>query len=257
MPHPLTRALRLTALATPLFWTVAAPSTALATTPVGWEEPPSISTLTALLLFVGVPLGLFLLIVGLTVAPSLARRGDQQQNVDRWATPQWFNGPAAGAGGRAVSASGTAGNDARALEATSTGTGATAAAGSGSASRSGASVYTASGGGHRSGSSAYAASGQRSGSSAYAASGQRSGSSAYPSPRQGSSTYAGRSVGAESSTYATPGADAAGSKAHMMSGNAPEAGTSDAYASPGSGVPAEGDQLAAAATRGGGASARW
>ena len=245
MPHPLTRALRLTALATPLFWTVAAPSTALATTPVGWEEPPSISTLTALLLFVGVPLGLFLLIVGLTVAPSLARRGDQQQNVDRWATPQWFNGPAAGAGGRAVSASGTAGNDARVLEATSTGTGATAAAGSGGASRSGASVYTASGGGHRSG------------SSAYAASGQRSGSSAYPSPRQGSSTYAGRSVGAESSTYATPGADAAGSKAHMMSGNAPEAGTSDAYASPGSGVPAEGDQLAAAATRGGGASARW
>jgi hypothetical protein len=212
MPRPLTRALRLTALGTPLVWAVAAPATALATTPVGWEEPPSISTLTALLLFVGVPLGLFLLIVGLTVAPSLARSGAQQQNLDRWATPQWFNGPAAGAD-RALPASGTDGHEGHAL--VSAGTRSVSSEGSGSA------AYT---GGGQAGTSPYAGSGAGQG---------------------------------QSRTHASPSTEVAGSKAHLTSGNAPESGAANTYASPGSGVPAEGDQLAAAATRGGGASARW
>jgi len=57
----------------PLLWVALAPASAVATTPEGWEDSEPISTLTALLLFVGIPVALFLGIVLLTVAPSIAR----------------------------------------------------------------------------------------------------------------------------------------------------------------------------------------
>lgn len=91
MPSPLVRAARFSALLSPLLWVGLVPSSAVATTPEGWEESAPISTLTSLLLFGGIPLALFLGIVALTIAPSIARGGTP--NVDRWATPQWFNGP--------------------------------------------------------------------------------------------------------------------------------------------------------------------
>lgn len=95
MQTPLRYALRMTTVSVPLVLVLGVPATAFATTPVGWDEGPPVSPLEALLLFVGVPLGLFLLITFLTVAPSLAR-GDRSRGVDRWATPQWFNGSRAG-----------------------------------------------------------------------------------------------------------------------------------------------------------------
>ncbi len=91
MPSQLVRAARLSALLFPLLVVTLAPHPAVAMTPEGWEESEPISTLNALLLLGGIPLALFLGIVALTVAPSIAK-GDTP-SVDRWATPQWFNGP--------------------------------------------------------------------------------------------------------------------------------------------------------------------
>lgn len=91
MPSPLVRAARWSALLSVVLWVALTPSFAAATTPEGWEDSEPISTLNALLLFVGIPLALFLGIVALTVAPSIARGG--KPSVDRWASPQWFNGP--------------------------------------------------------------------------------------------------------------------------------------------------------------------
>lgn len=117
MQTPLRYAVRVTAVSVPLVLVLGAPATASATAPVGWDGAPPVSLLEALLLFGGVPLGLFLLITFLTVAPGLAR-GDRSGGVDRWATPQWFNGPRAGesvegtAGPRALGGSaGTGGAD--------------------------------------------------------------------------------------------------------------------------------------------------
>lgn len=95
MHSPLRNAVRATALSTPLVLALAVPATAWATPPVTWEDPPPMSMLHALLLFGGVPLGLVVLIALLTVAPSVARGSAPQRGVDRWATPQWFNGPRA------------------------------------------------------------------------------------------------------------------------------------------------------------------
>jgi len=94
MHSPLRSAARATALLTPLVLALTIPSAASASPPITWEEPPPMSALQALLLFGGVPLGLFVLITALTIAPSVARGGDQR-GVDRWATPQWFHSPGA------------------------------------------------------------------------------------------------------------------------------------------------------------------
>ena len=91
MPSQWVHAARLSAVISPLLWVALAPAAAVATTPEGWEDSEPISTLTALLLFVGIPVALFLGIVVLTVAPSIAR--GSTPSSDRWATPEWFNGP--------------------------------------------------------------------------------------------------------------------------------------------------------------------
>lgn len=87
---------RATAPGLPIALVLGSPAMASASPPVTWDVAPPMSRLHALLLFGGVPLALFVLIVFLTVAPSVARGGDQARGVDRWATPQWFNGPRAG-----------------------------------------------------------------------------------------------------------------------------------------------------------------
>lgn len=180
MPSPVIRAARSSAVLSPLLWVVLAPVTAVAMTPEGWEEAGEpMSTLTALLLFGGVPLGLFLLIVGLTVAPSVAR--GNSPSADRWSTPQWFNGPP---GNRALPAApAMPGAEQKAL--TSSSTRSLPVDGTGTGDRSG-----------------------------YSASGTTSGGLTASSHARGTAT-------------------------------------------PGAGVPAEQDVLAAAASPGGGASARW
>lgn len=52
------------------------------------------SKLHALLLFVGVPAGLFVLIALLVMAPSVAKGPRYRPGLSWWATPEWFGGPA-------------------------------------------------------------------------------------------------------------------------------------------------------------------
>lgn len=53
------------------------------------------SKLHALLLFVGVPAGLFVLIALLVMAPSVAKGPRYRPGLSWWAIPEWFNGPPA------------------------------------------------------------------------------------------------------------------------------------------------------------------
>lgn len=59
-------------------------------------EPPgeAMGAIETLLVFVGIPLGLTLLIVLLVYAPSMARGPKYRPGVGWWAAPIWFNGPA-------------------------------------------------------------------------------------------------------------------------------------------------------------------
>ncbi len=93
MSGPSRRALRVTAVLAPLVWVVTAASAAVAVPPLTWEDPPPMSLLTALLLFGGIPLALFALIVLAALAPSIAGGGDRERSPDRWSAPEWFNGP--------------------------------------------------------------------------------------------------------------------------------------------------------------------
>ena len=52
------------------------------------------STLEALLLFVGVPLALFVGIALLVMVPSIARGPRYRPGLSWWAKPEWFGGPA-------------------------------------------------------------------------------------------------------------------------------------------------------------------
>lgn len=71
--------------ATALSWT----APAHAKVPEGWETPPAVDTLEALLLLVGAPLGLFLLITIAVLVPSLARG----ERLGRPEESQWLGGP--------------------------------------------------------------------------------------------------------------------------------------------------------------------
>ncbi len=53
------------------------------------------STLHALLLFVGVPLALFVGITLLVMVPSIAKGPRYRPGLAWWAEPEWFGGPAA------------------------------------------------------------------------------------------------------------------------------------------------------------------
>jgi hypothetical protein len=59
----------------------------------GSEAGGGLSVLETLLWFVGVPGALFVLIVLLVSAPSMARGPRYRPGLGWWAAPVWFNGP--------------------------------------------------------------------------------------------------------------------------------------------------------------------
>jgi hypothetical protein len=67
-------------------------SPAMAGTPGTWPSPAPMSTMQALLIFVGGPLAIIFVVTLLVLAPSLVR-GDRQQRGVSWTEPQWFGGP--------------------------------------------------------------------------------------------------------------------------------------------------------------------
>jgi hypothetical protein len=69
---------------------VLAGSPALADVPDGWPEPPSIPLLDGLFVYLFAPLGLFVLVALLTIAPSLAR--GERLGPDKPGGDQWFGG---------------------------------------------------------------------------------------------------------------------------------------------------------------------
>jgi len=70
------------------------PSAAMADTIDDGAEPgEKLSTLQILFWFVGVPAGLFFLIVLLVSAPYMARGPRYRPGLGWWAAPIWFNGP--------------------------------------------------------------------------------------------------------------------------------------------------------------------
>ena len=64
-----------------------------AETPTTWPDPDPMSTLEALLIFVGIPLGLGLVIALLVMAPSVAKGPRYRPGLAWWADPEWFGGP--------------------------------------------------------------------------------------------------------------------------------------------------------------------
>ncbi len=71
---------------------LAAPASA--DVPEGWSNPDDVDMLYALLLLAGVPLLLFVVIVGLTYLPALVRG---EKLMPGSADDQWFGGPRQGA----------------------------------------------------------------------------------------------------------------------------------------------------------------
>lgn len=67
---------------------------AFAEEPSGWPDPPEVDLLHALGIYVFAPIGLFLLIALLVLAPSLAR-GDRSV-VSGQRDDEWFGGPVSG-----------------------------------------------------------------------------------------------------------------------------------------------------------------
>lgn len=76
-------------MAAPLGVLLAAPP-ALADTPAAWEDPEPMSTLAALLIFVGLPLALFVVISVLAYAPTLIHGSRAQRGATSWTDPAWF-----------------------------------------------------------------------------------------------------------------------------------------------------------------------
>jgi hypothetical protein len=67
-------------------------SRSLALPPEDWPNPPEMSTLHAILLFVGVPALIFVVITLLVLAPSLARGPRYRPGQDWDAQPEWLSG---------------------------------------------------------------------------------------------------------------------------------------------------------------------
>jgi hypothetical protein len=66
---------------------------ALAAPDDGSDTGPGFSVLETLLWFVVLPAGIFLAIVVLVSAPSMARGPRYRPGLGWWAAPVWFNGP--------------------------------------------------------------------------------------------------------------------------------------------------------------------
>lgn len=99
----------------------AAATTWFADAPTTWSDPPSMSTLEALLFFAGIPLLIFVGVALLVMAPSLAK-GPRYRLTEEWqAESEWFGAPpeaedADAAGRRELEASRTAAGQARESE---------------------------------------------------------------------------------------------------------------------------------------------
>lgn len=87
--NALRRAAHIVAVAAPVVLLFAA-APAVADTPSTWEDPEPMSTLTALLIFVGGPLALAAVITLLTLGPSLVRGDRNRRGVASWTEPAWF-----------------------------------------------------------------------------------------------------------------------------------------------------------------------
>lgn len=70
---------------------------ASADTPEGWPDEPSIDVVEMLLLFVGVPLLVFVVVAALILAPALAR-GESISPGQKEPEPEWLGGPRKSAG---------------------------------------------------------------------------------------------------------------------------------------------------------------
>src|SRR4051795_10381756 len=94
-PRPPRRGLAGGAVALVLMATQALASPAFAATHPddGSESGPGLSVLQTILIFVGIPAGLFVLIALLVTAPSIARGPRYRPGLGWWAAPVWFNGP--------------------------------------------------------------------------------------------------------------------------------------------------------------------
>ena len=90
-------------------------ATYAANTDDGQQTGSGLSVLQTLLIFVGIPAALFVAIVVLVSAPSMARGPRYRPGLGWWAAPVWFNGPddADGAVRRATATTGGGGASAR------------------------------------------------------------------------------------------------------------------------------------------------
>lgn len=75
--------------ATPVF-----AATVLARRDDGEDPGGGLSVLQTLGIYVGIPLGLFVVISLLAAAPGMSSRPRYRPGVGWWAAPVWFNGPA-------------------------------------------------------------------------------------------------------------------------------------------------------------------
>ena len=82
--------IRVLAVLGPVLAVVAAATPAMAETPATWPEPDPMSTLDALLIFGGIPVGLAVTITLLVMAPSVAKGPRYRPGLSWWATPEWF-----------------------------------------------------------------------------------------------------------------------------------------------------------------------
>ncbi len=74
----------------------AAATPAVADTPEAWEQPPTVSGLEFLLVLAIIPLGIALVLVLLTVLPSLASRRGYEPGQTWRSDSEWFGGPTKG-----------------------------------------------------------------------------------------------------------------------------------------------------------------
>ena len=73
-----------------------AASAAFAEPPETWEDTGSTSGLEVLVIFLLIPLGLFLLITLLVYLPSMRRGNNEQSSQARAGQAEWFGGPEGG-----------------------------------------------------------------------------------------------------------------------------------------------------------------
>jgi hypothetical protein len=81
---------------TPAIAVTTVTAAATADPPGQWQDNPRVSSLHVLMVFVGLPLALFLIITLLVYLPSMVR-GERYKPGQAWRSePEWFGGPRRG-----------------------------------------------------------------------------------------------------------------------------------------------------------------